>query len=107
MKPTTQAPDDEPGNANIDNMAPLDGMADSGLILTARGLARCNSAISAMEALTTVLFHLEIDKDCTGGIQANTRTTSGLIRAMAVCAGFLSEHLNGGLVGIYTKTVIL
>jgi len=114
MKPTTTpdaptpemaTPGTEPGNTNIDGMDALDGTANEGVLLTAQGLARCNSAISGMKALTNILFQLELDKESTGGIQASTRTGTGLIQALAVCTEFLNGHLNGEVAHMYSKTI--
>lgn len=86
-----------PGNASIDGMSALHcGDYVAGTVLTGRGAARCRAALSGIQAITTILFQLELDKECTGGIQATPITTTGLIHALAVCADFVSDHIDGG-----------
>ncbi len=94
--PTQAMPDDEPGNTNIDNMAALECGDDAGLVMTGRGVARCSAALAGMAAITNILFQLDLDKECTGGTQAKTTTTTGLIQALAVCAEFVRDHIGGG-----------
>lgn len=104
MKPTTKAPapeptapDDEPGNTNIDGMSALHcGDEEAGVNLTGRGMARCRSALSGIKSITDILFQIDLNQECTGGIQANAMTTCGLIHALAVCTEFVSDHLQGG-----------
>ncbi len=49
-----------------------------------------------MTAVTDILFQLDLDKECSGGVQARTRTTTGLLQALAVCTEFMRDHIGGG-----------
>jgi hypothetical protein len=81
-------------------------MVDAGAVLTGRSVARVHSALSGIRSIADILFQLECDKDSTGGIQASTRTTTGLLQALSVCAEFVTDHVNGGgITGIFARAV--
>lgn len=95
--PVLRADDDQDGNTDIAGYSALYGSEPtSGLVMTGRGRTRCQAALSGITSITNILFQLELDRVCTGGIQANSMTTTGLIQALAVCTEFLSEHIEEG-----------
>ncbi len=103
---STPAPEDEPGNTDIDGISALESMAGASVILTGRGVARCSSSLAGIRSITDVLLQLECDKESIGGIQASTRTTTGLLQALAVCAEFVTGHINeGGITDLFAQSV--
>lgn len=93
--PVLRADDDQDGNTDIAGYSALYGSEPtSGLVMTGRGRTRCQTALSGMTSITNILFQLELDRVCTGGIQANSMTTTGLIQALAVCTEFLSQQID-------------
>lgn len=76
------------------------GKEEAGLILSGAGRARCQTAISAIETLLSVMQQIEIDHDADDGITATVNQKIGLIQAVSVCTEFLSEHIQGGNSGM-------
>lgn len=92
--PVLPTEDDQDGNTDIAGYSAIYGFGtNDGLVMTGRGRARCQAALSGMTAVTNILFQLDLDRCCTGGIQASSMTTTGLLSALAVCTEFLSDHI--------------